>query len=107
MKDILNESESNAVVAFCANVVMYNAVKKVILHTITHQGTLTPGEPAEQKNWVFGIGAGLIGQAVTNEQLGEELKASLRGLGYLEDGFTKLKDVRVEIPKKIKTNPAL
>jgi hypothetical protein len=107
MKDFLTEAESNAVVAFCANVVMYNAVKKVILHTITHQGTLAPGEPAEQKNWVFGIGASTLGTAQTNEALGEELKASLRGLGYLEDGFTKLKDVRVEIPKVRKINPAL
>jgi len=105
--NFLSDAEKNAIISFCQNEVMYRAVKKVVLHTITHQGTLKPDEPAEQTNWVFGVGANTIGSTPSNEQLGEELKASLRGLSYLEDGFKKLHDIQVELPKKVKTNPAV
>ena len=103
----LSDTEKNSVISFCQNEVMYRAVKKVVLHTVTHQGTLQPNEPAEPSNWVFGIGANTMGSTPSNEQLGEELKASLRGLSYLEDGFKKLHEIQVPMAKKVKTNPAL
>ena len=107
MYTYLSDSEKNAIISFCQNEMMYRAVKKVVLHTVTHQGTLKANEPVEQTNWVFGIGASSVGGTPSNEQLGEELKASLRGLSYLEDGFQKLHEIQVELPKKLKTNPAL
>lgn len=107
MNNYLNDQEKNAVISFRSNQVMFDAVKKVLLHTITHQGTLKEGETPEPTNWVFGIGANTLGSTPTNEQLGEELKASLRGLSFLQDGFKKLGEVQVELPKKEKKNPAL
>ena len=103
----LSDAEKNAVISFCQNETMYRAVKKVVLHTVTHQGTLKPDESAEQTNWVFGVGANTMGSTPSNEQLGEELKASLRGLSYLEDCFKKLHEIQVPIAKKAKENPAL
>lgn len=103
----LNEAEINAIVAFCTNKVQFDAVKKVVMHTITHQGVLKPGEAPEEANWVFGLTTTTIGGSPTNEQLGAELSAATKGLTYMQDGFRRLKDIRVEIPKKAKSNPAL
>lgn len=107
MEKELSDVERNAVVSFCQNVVMFNAVKKVVLHTIYNQGVLIEGAEPEQRNWVFGLAKTSIGGEPSDAQLGEELKACLRGLSYLEDGFKKLKEIKVEIPKKPKVNPAL
>lgn len=107
MNDFLSEVEKNAIVAFNANTVMSDAVKKVIMHTITHQGTMEAGKPAVETNWVFGLGASQINGVLSNEQMGEELKAALKGLGYLQDGFKKLLEVSVPMAKEKKVNPAV
>lgn len=107
MNDYLSEAEKAAVISFRSNTVMLNAVKKVLLHTITNQGTYKKDSAPIETNWVFGIGAGQLGQIPTNEQMGEELKACLRGFSYLQDGFKKLNEVQIDVPKKEKKNPAL
>jgi hypothetical protein len=107
METYLDDNEKNAVVAFCQNEVMHRAVKKVLLHTIYRQGVIKPGEPLVEENFVFGLATAVLGGSPTNEQLGAEVSAALKGLTYLQDGFKKLKEVRVEVPKKPKVNPAL
>lgn len=107
MNEYLSESEKSAILAFNANKVMSEAVKKVIMHTITTQGTMSAGFPAVEQNWVYGLGANQINGVLSNELLGEELKASLKGLGYMQDGFKKLLEISVEKPKTIKENKAL
>lgn len=107
MENYLSDTERAAIISFCANDVMYNAVKKVILHTITHQGVLVPGEAPLSKNWVFGLTTAQMGGSPTNEQLGAELSAAVKGLAYMEDGFEKLRTIRVQIEKAPKEHPAL
>jgi hypothetical protein len=106
MQEYLNKAEKAAVMSFIGNKTMSEAVKKVVMHTITHQGVLEAGKPAVEANWVFGLAAGSMNH-VTNEQLGEELKATLKGLSYLQEGFKKLYEVSVPAPKESKVNPAL
>lgn len=107
MENYLSDNERAAIISFCANEVMYNAVKKVVTHTITHQGVLVRDEKPIEENWVFGLTTAAMGGSPTNEQLGADLSAAVKGLAYMRDGFEKLKTIRVELPKGKKSNPAL
>ena|ERR1035441_8636745 len=98
--DILNDVEKAAVQKFVEFETMREAVKKVLLAAIYHNGTLKPGETADP----------LINKALTiphsrpelsNEQIGAELRAMYHGIIMLEEGFKKLADYKkVEVKTK-------
>ena len=97
---ILNDVEKAAVQKFVEFETMREAVKKVLLAAIYHNGTLKPGETADP----------LINKALTiphsrpelsNEQIGAELRAMYHGIIMLEEGFKKLADYKkVEVKTK-------
>lgn len=107
MQDYLNDVEIAAAISFRENKVMSAAIRKILMYAATHQGVLTPGALPDPRNWAFGIGALGVNGSPSNEQLGEELKAALKGLNFLESGFEKLNELKVALPKKTKVNPAL
>lgn len=104
-ENYLTESEKQSVIAFCANKPMFDAVKKVLLATIYHQGIVRKGEALTEFNWVFSITNSI--EPKSDEQLGQELRASIAALNYLKGGFERLLEFKVDEPKKPKKNPAL
>lgn len=103
--DYLNDTEKSAIAAFNSNPYMVDAVRKVLLSNIYHQGTVLEGKQPSAMNFAFA----LIGDGTkTNEHIGAELRASIMALGYLKSGFDRLTEIKVEQKtKKDKPNPAL
>lgn len=102
----LSEQEKAAVQAFCENPVAFSAVKKVLLATIFHQGVLTPGSVNTEMNWAFQLTSVAEGQK-TDEQLGQELRASNKALSFLEQGFQRLQEFKAPAQLPQKKNRAL
>lgn len=104
-ENYLSEAEKEAVLAFNANKTMVDAVKKVLLATVYHQGTVTPGEMPTDKNFAFGI---INGVQKTDEQIGQELRASIQALNFIKGGFERLEEIKTTpVSKKKGGNPAV
>lgn len=95
---ILSEAEEVEIRKFLSNDTMVSAIKKVLLFSIYHAGTLEPGQDPEfLRNFVFSL---LIeprtGQEykLTNEELGEKLRARIEGIIMLDDGFKQMEVYR-------------
>lgn len=99
----LDDKERSYIIAFTSNKPMLDAVKKVLMHTITHQGVFEPGKTPESTNWVFG----LVSPLANDEQLGQLVRASAAGLGYLSKGFETLEAVSMPEKKEKTKNPAV
>ena len=101
----LNEQEQAQVIAFTQNKSMFDAVKKVLLGAIYHQGTIAAGLEPTDKNWAFSLLQGK--DAKTDDELGQELRASIAALGYLNSALERLEEFKAPEAKKEKKNPAL
>lgn len=93
--DKLNDLEKVKIETFCADEAMYNAVKKALLNTIYGEGVID-GDNVSVKNSAFNFIANAYqaGETVTNEALGERLRALYEGVHELENGFSMLKKVK-------------
>ena len=109
-KYFLNELEKSELTRFSENEVLFNAVKKVLLHEIYGQGKLEEGkDPEEHINWVFSLYMNEMGQEFkqTNEELGEKVRACIEGIRTVQLAFKKIKELRpIVIIEKPKTNEA-
>lgn len=99
MKDYLTDIEIAKIEAFCADEVMYEAVRKVMLSTTYYSGTLRKGEKLEPRNQAFDLIAKATakGEKITNEQLGEELRGLFFGVDTVEQGFAQLKTIKRDV----------
>ena len=95
--EYLSDIEKVAIETFCKNDVAREAVRKVFLHTIYSQGTLKSGSTATPKNWVFSFFAPGK-ENLTNEQVGEKVRAAVEGLGFLDAAFKKLEEFKTATP---------
>ena len=99
---ILSDQEKDAIAAFTQNEVLVEAVKKVLLVGIYGNGTLKKGEAADPlRNFAFG--AVFNRPDISNEHIGEELRAAMSGINTLETAFQNLlayKPVPVTLPPK-------
>ncbi len=90
--DFLNEVEKAEVEKFIVNDTLIGAVKKILMFPLYQNGTLEAGETPTDKN--FAIQAALHAiqsdPKITNEMLGEGLRASVEALRLLELGFQEL-----------------
>lgn len=93
MKDYLTEVEISKVESFCKDEGMFEAVKKVLLASVYYNGSLRKGEKFEAKNQAFNLisQSYASGQEVSNEVLGQEVRALFEGVNALEQGFAQLK----------------
>lgn len=111
-KDYINEKEEVAIRAFLLNKDMYNAVKKVLLATIYHQGKIETGKMPTDFNFAFNITAeidmkGNVVPPKSDEQIGQELRACNKALGFLKSGFDRLLEFLPAQPNpEKKGNPA-
>lgn len=93
MKEYLTEQEIASVENFCSNTAMYEAVKKVILAGIYTNGVITKGELHRVgKNFLLA----LVQDNMSDEQLGQELRASHSAVSLLENAFNELNNIKSE-----------
>lgn len=97
--DYLSDLEKDKIIAFNQDIVLVNAVKKVLLEAIYNNGVLRAGTPPDPlRNVAFGLVGksgrvlmnGIPMPVVSNEQLGEDLRATYEGINLLEQGLTQL-----------------
>ena len=99
----LSDREQAAVISFNENPTMKEAVRKVLLACIYHQGTVSENDLPTPFNFAFSI----VQSVKSDEQIGQELRASVTALNYLQAAFERLSEVTKEEPKKKKGNPAV
>ena len=106
MEEFLNEREVKEIQKFLDNIVLQEAVKKVLLSSIYHDGTLKKDIPANyMTNFAFSLVTN--NPAVTNAQIGEDLRSACEGVRCLEIGFKKLLEYKKQDePKEKSLNPA-
>lgn len=93
---MLSDLEREKIIVFNKDPDMKEAVRKVLLAAVYSNGTLKKDEKADPlKNGALGLAfLALNGRAVvSNEQLGEDLRAYAQGVNLLETGFKQLEKV--------------
>lgn len=97
----LNDQEVTKVEAFCADEVMFEAVKKVLLQSIYSQGTLQAGvEAYPLKNRAFHLVQLATTNPIPDAELGAHLRGIWEGVNALESGFTELETYKTPAPAK-------
>lgn len=106
MEEYLTDKEMELVKAFAENEELMEAVKKVLLNGVTHQGTLKKGQkPNFSQNWVFGIDQ--TGQ-MTEEEFGKAVITMTNAIVMVESSFNEIRFslINKEKTKKEKKNVA-
>lgn len=104
---ILDENEKVAVKRFYDDELTREAVKKVFLASIYHNGVLEKGKKANPlNNFALGLVSHKAELKLTNEELGEHLSRQWEGINFLELGFKRMETLRDELPAKVAKNPA-
>jgi hypothetical protein len=93
--EILSELERDKVVQFNEDKIMTQAVKKVLLHAVYNSGVLRQGGDVDPtQNFVLGLANN---QTLTNEVLGQEVRAAYWGVATVKQGFDKLLEIKREV----------
>jgi hypothetical protein len=111
MTNFLSEAEEVELRKIVHNEVAMTALKKMLLQDIYAYGTLKEGkEPDPLRNFACSfLYDPVTGQEyhVSNQDLGERLRASLEGIRLVHTSFNKLEKFKQdEEPKKEELNPA-
>ncbi len=94
-KYYLSDIEVAEIEKFQNNIVMREAVKKVILESVYLHGTLMKDKEANPLlNFTLSL-ASKTG-AFSNEQVGAELKATWQGINLVESGFADIAKIKKE-----------
>lgn len=100
---ILDPKEMLALQMFQDNPTLKEAVKKVILFGVYHNGTLEAGKQANPlQNFTLGLAANAETVGLDNAQLGQKLKETWAGIQLLERSYEEyfpLFTKAVEVPK--------
>ena len=103
LEDILTKPEKEAIQKFLDNKPLKNGIRKVLLSAIYEQGTI-PKKAEFDPNFNFAISLQYDLQTnqeykVTNEELGEKLRASISGIRFLQSGWKDLESLGVKEEK--------
>jgi len=108
--EYINEAEKNELVKLSENEVMKEAIKKILLADIYHNGTLEKDRGSEiHRNWVFGLVMNEMGQDFkqTDSELGAKLKNCIEGIRTVQQAFKKIEEYRpIKAVATEKKNPA-
>lgn len=94
MKEFLTDLEIAKIEAFNKDEVLVQAVKKVLLQHIYTQGVISKGinhNPLKNRALV------LVGNDVSNEELGSQLRSLWEGVNALETGFSELETIKTKV----------
>jgi len=96
IKNYLTDLEIEKIEAFCSDEAMFEAVRKVMLAQLYYMGALKKGEKLEPRNQAFNLLATAYqaGNQVTNEILGQELRAQYEAVNGIEQAFGHLKVIK-------------
>jgi len=97
--NVLNEGEANTLNRIADDEVAMEALRKVLLFGIYQSGVLEKDKPAEPINFAFHFGFNR--EDLTNEKIGELLRAACEGLKYVEQGLAKVASFKTK-PKEEK-----
>ena len=105
LDDMLSEAEKSQLEAFVGNPLMVQAVKKVLLFPIYHNGTLEKGQnPNALMNFLFAYA--IQDPKVDNETVGRDVRIQAAAVRLLELAFMEIEGYeKVEEPVD-KPNPA-
>lgn len=95
----LSDIEKDKIINFNQDEVLVNAVRKVLLAVIYDNGTLRKDvAPDPLKNGALGLAfLAISGRGVvSNEDLGEDIKALAQGVSLLENGLNALSKIKKE-----------
>lgn len=110
-KEYLTDLEIQKIEKFTSDIVMFDAVQKVLFAVINEQGVVKKNrKPKPLTNGALGLVslAGTGRAVVSNEQLGEDLRAYYQGCGLLESGFRELQKIKlIKEQGNPKENPAI
>jgi len=95
---MLSDIEITKIENFCNDEQTFNAVKKVVLAMLYDDGVITSATKAKVTNGAFNQIAGAYqnSRAVSNDELGQQLRGLYEGAHLLESGFAKLKTIKKE-----------
>lgn len=104
---MLSDIEIEKIQNMCADEVLMEAVKKVLLASIYENGTIRPDIKSDPtRNAAFATVANYPGMA--NDQLGADLRAQWAGITALENGLRKLADYKKKSSaSKEEVNPGM
>lgn len=91
MKDYLTEEEVLKAEQFCADKVMFNTIKKVLLQYAYTQGVIKKGE---KHNALQNRALVLVQSGVEDAELGRNLRALWEGVQAIEKGFNDLETIK-------------
>lgn len=96
IKDYLTDLEIEKIEAFCTDETMCEAVRKVLLANVYYSGALKRGEKLEPKNQAFNLISQTysMGNSISNEKIGEEIRALYEGVNSVEQAFAQLKTLK-------------
>lgn len=87
---ILDDAEKGALEIFASNATAVRAVKKMLLASVYHNGTLAAGkEPMPLRNAALSLAMNQMTE-YSNEHLGADLRALASGVSQIEMGFDKI-----------------
>lgn len=93
----LSDAEKNKIMTFNADIVLVNAVKKVLLEAIYNNGVLRKdNDPEPTRNAALSLAIACVnGQnVVSDEHLGQDLRGMAQGVLLLEQGLAQLAKIK-------------
>jgi hypothetical protein len=90
----LTDTERTAIIGFCSNTTAFEAVKKVVLSALNITLADIRTEALTTPN-------------SDNSSLGEAVRAHAQAADLVEEGFSRLQQVRDKDQPRVSTNPAL
>lgn len=111
LEKYLSDVEKEKIIKFNNDPILKNAVRKVLLESIYNNGTLREDvapEPTRNAALALAIMA-QNGSDISNEKLGEDIRAMAQGITLLEQGLAHLEKIKSnEAPEgENKVNPAI
>lgn len=108
--EFLTDIQKDKLASLSSDDVLVDALRKVFLAVVYENGTLKSGVKANPlKNGLLGLVQETQMKIITNEQLGEDLRAMFEAIKMLELGFTKVDEFKtnVVLDKKPEGNPGI
>lgn len=87
---------------FCADSVLYEAVRKVLLQSIYISGTIQKGFDVDPMiNGAFALASLSISNPIPDAEIGAHLRGQWAGVNYLKNGFDSLQTIKSKTVEEV------
>lgn len=98
MKEFLTDLEISKIEAFCADEVMFDAVKKVLLQGIYSHGVIQKGFKHDPlNNAAFNLASLSVQNPIPDAELGANIRGMWAGINYLHNAMKDLENIKLDI----------